>query len=950
LLIGQGVSGTGLEQTTNQIVTTKAKKMLNCNVGSGSSKFWPEHKYCKVTKVDLSHESQFFFNVTQDERIEEISVVQFWFGRDVVHIPLEIFQQFPKLNGLRINRYKIGVLKDDLFPVALKRLKYLDLSENKIQILGFNVFQSLTKLKWLNLNFNGIRALSHGLFFNNVKLTYIYLYGNSIVGIDSGIVSDSSPLKYVDLRENSEDVNEEYTCFSTKCHIEFPEIHAIYAILESVKPFITGEKITIELKCRYRYRYSWMELHFRPENKYCQVVKAQVDKEGTKIFEFTGTDRERQETTAVQFLNALVINYIPVEIFESFPSLKGFSIELSSIPTLKNNLFTRKCEKIEFLSLAYNEIEVIEPLAFKNLTRLLWINFEGNSIKSLEYQVFAYNKKLTYISFELSNIEMINRKLFRNLENLQEVNFEKNECIDDQIECHTENCNLEIYIKLLPFFESCNASHKYNKPNELRVMSSGFSSSINQVQTLNCTFKILSEPHAGKFCEIEDADFSAGTRDAEFIFQVTEVEKNETTGVLFSLCYDIEFVPTQIFKKFPSADTLGIKRSYIPVLKNNLFTSEFDKIKYLMLPLNEIKTIEPEAFQHLTKLKFIDLSFNKIEALKSNIFKKNLRLESILLNNNQIKMLNTNLFHNLAKLVNLNFKRNECADRVNAYEFKNLRRELSICYKNCESDDECKSNAAEELEAEKEIRSITCSYNQIKWRYKTVCFVANTELRSDIIYEISNAEGVVVQIGASNQPKTYKVEAVYFKSSPVVEIVPFELIEVFPKLNSVAFYQSKIPILRANFFTKIFSKIKEVLLKENGIQQIEDEAFHELEDLEEIDLSLNEIKSINEELFSHNPNLKVINLSGNQIFMIQRDSFEQQLSLMELNLLSNECISTKFGCDLFHCPEINETNDYLENCYSNYLEQEQKLKECKLSSIDKIVKLKYFHRKPLWVI
>jgi Leucine-rich repeat (LRR) protein len=193
--------------------------------------------------------------------------------------------------------------------------------------------------------------------------------------------------------------------------------------------------------------------------------------------------------------------------------------------------------------------------------------------------------------------------------------------------------------------------------------------------------------------------------------------------------------------------------------------------------------------------------------------------------------------------------------------------------------------------------------------------VENEKLESDVIYEISNADN--------------KTDAVYFQSFTVVEIFPLGLIDDFPNLDSIAFHKSNIPILRANFFTKSFSKIKEILLNENGIQQIEDEAFHELEDLEEIDLSFNQIKSINKELFSHNTNLKLINLYRNQIFMIQRDSFKQQPNLKVLDLLGNECINRKFGCRLIQCPDINKNNDYLEDCYLNYLEQARKIENGK---------------------
>jgi Leucine-rich repeat (LRR) protein len=483
----------------------------------------------------------------------------------------------------------------------------------------------------------------------------------------------------------------------------------------------------------------------------------------------------------------------------------------------------------------------------------------------------------------------------------------------------TETCNLSDYVlytdvaKFHSWINQVMMETDKDKSTTSRFKNFGNSS----VPTLICTFRIHSEPHVTKFCEIKNADLATNKLDGEYTFEGTQVEKNEATGVYFTRCLEIYFVPKQIFKEFPSIDRLGIKHSFIPNFRKNFFTPDFVGIKFLLLPHNQINTIQSEAFCHFTKLEYIDLSFNKIEALKSNIFKRNLRLESINLNNNQIKMLNTNLFHNLEKLVNLNFERNECADKTNAYEFKYLRRELSTCYQACKLDEECKSNAAKELINQKEIRSIICNYDLINWKNKKICFATKIELRSDIIYEISNAEG-----------KADTIRAVYFKSNPVVEIIPFGLIEVFPKLDLIAFHESNIPILRAKFFTKSFSKIKEVLLKQNGIQQIEDEALHELEDLEEIDLSFNEIKSINKKLFSHNPKLKVFKLDRNKIFMIQRDSFKQQPNIEELNLLGNQCINKKFGCNFIDCPELGKANDYLEDCFVNHFEQEKKLDEC----------------------
>jgi Leucine-rich repeat (LRR) protein len=400
------------------------------------------------------------------------------------------------------------------------------------------------------------------------------------------------------------------------------------------------------------------------------------------------------------------------------------------------------------------------------------------------------------------------------------------------------------------------------------------------------------------------------------------LKKNSTTGAGFVQCFDVDFIPTQIIKEFPSLNRLEVILSYIPVLTNYHFTFEFSKIKYLSLKYNQIKSIESEALRHLTKLVYVELSFNDIETIKANIFKDNRKLEIVFLNNNKIKMLNTNLFHGLKNLAVLNLKENECVNKLNAFGFQNFKSELSTCYANCESEEECKFKSAEELEDQKDIQTIFCNYNRIKWKNKRSCLFNNTELRANLVYEISNIDD-----------KANKIRVVYFQSSPFVEAIPKEIVEVFPNLDSMAFQKSSIPILRSKFFTNIFKKVEEIRLKENGIQQIEDEVFFELENLRKIDLSLNKIKSINKELFFHNPNLKLINLHGNRIFMIQRNAFKQQTKLNGLNLLGNECIDTNFGCDFISCAEVDRIDDRLENCYLKYMEQEKKFNDCKFLDI-----------------
>ncbi len=907
---------------TKSVDDTKLmKKTLKCTISTSSHGYWPEYKYCNVEKVDLSKNSlgtQLTFDVPENTR-KNISIVQFKFSQEVDFISMEAFQQFPELNGLIFTRCKIGTLKKTLFPVHFKQLEFLDLSENRIQIIEPLAFQFLTELKWLNLNFNHLKTLPDDFLINNLKLIYVSFYSNKMEKVNPGIISDLSPLKFVDFAENT-CVKEQHSCGcncqQTKtCVLKFSELNFSKCNDDVLK---TLSNIT-EVKCRFFKRSH----KFWPEFQYCYVPAADFS-DKSREFIFIRTKEEEKETTVVEFWNSPVVNFIPVEMFQQFPALNGLKIHLSSLPTLKSDLFTIECERIEFLDLGFNDIEVIEAMALKNLTKLKWIRLEGNLMKSLNDQIFAYNNKLTYIDFGLGNIDMINKRSFFYLRDLRYVNFEKNECANAEISCGSENCIKKIHTILSPCFEKCDSNGECRNASESRVMIP--SNNTKAIQTLNCKFQTYSEPYSAKFCEIENTDLTNNTRDAEFKFKGSKSEKRSTTAIRFSYCFDVDFIPAKIFKDFPLIDRLSVNYSYILILNSRVFSSEFDKIEFLELKFNEIRIIEPEAFQYLTRLKEIDLSYNGLEALKFDIFKSNRRLKNIYLENNKIKMLNTNLFHKLNNLLYLDFEKNDCIDRIFVRsEFKNIKKELSICYKNCESDEECNESSSGNSGGKKETRVISCTLNIISWKNKKICFMNDTELRSNVIHEIC---------GIGN--KADKITAVYLKSSRVVEIIPTEIVQTFPNMDSIAFEKSNIPILKAKIFTSNFRKIEEILLKENGIQQIEDEAFHELENLREIDLSSNNIKSINKEIFIHNSNLRTINLYGNKIFLIQRDSFKRQVKLEELSLLGNECISTNFGCDFENCQDVEKIDDYLENCHLNYTKQETKLHDRKLFLLSNI--------------
>jgi hypothetical protein len=150
--------------------------VLECEFNeSVSSKFWPESKHCKLFRnVFFNHSSvaNITFTGTPDQK-KETNVVHFHQTPILNYIPVEILEEFPKLNGLIISESNLPTLGDDLFTKQCKNIEYLDLNSSNIYTISGKAFYHLLNQKWISLDFNHIDNLSDKFFEDNTKLEYI---------------------------------------------------------------------------------------------------------------------------------------------------------------------------------------------------------------------------------------------------------------------------------------------------------------------------------------------------------------------------------------------------------------------------------------------------------------------------------------------------------------------------------------------------------------------------------------------------------------------------------------------------------------------------------------------------------------------------------------------------------------------------------------------------------
>ncbi len=213
---------------------------------------------------------------------------------------------------------------------------------------------------------------------------------------------------------------------------------------------------------------------------------------------------------------------------------------------------------------------------------------------------------------------------------------------------------------------------------------------------LECKIYALSEilwPATTK-CYTQYIDFSDKFQTENHFFPGCASGKSGISTFQIESASRVDFIPLEIVSEFPKLNGLIIDFCTMPVVKSGLLKSEFKKIKYLDLKKNEIKTIEPTAFQHLTKLIWIRLYNNNIKTLSYKLFSNNPKLRYIDLSGNQINSIHPNFFDGLNKIILIGFGGNRCSQedigcedcRVSQSEITSA---LTKCYDNCLADSDC---------------------------------------------------------------------------------------------------------------------------------------------------------------------------------------------------------------------------------------------------------------------
>jgi hypothetical protein len=127
-------------------------------------------------------------------------------------IPVEVFSDFPNINGFYLYRSNLpSTIRSDFFTKDFYRIEYLGIQDCTFQAIDESAFQYMIYLKWVRLQGNQIQSLPFLIFKSNPNLIYIDLNSNRINSINPELPKNLNQLKYVEAGGN-QCINENLGC------------------------------------------------------------------------------------------------------------------------------------------------------------------------------------------------------------------------------------------------------------------------------------------------------------------------------------------------------------------------------------------------------------------------------------------------------------------------------------------------------------------------------------------------------------------------------------------------------------------------------------------------------------------------------------------------------------------------------------------------------------------
>lgn len=773
-----------------------------------------------------------------------------------------------------------NLLGDQLSPVfatnefrALRELRLLDLSDNRIQGVDSAVFKGLDKLEVLNINDNDFKEVPASSLIDLPALTWLSLDGNRIPELTKDSFPPLEALQTLNLTKNIISQIEEGS------FANIPRVQVLYLGSNRIKNLPAGafdglqRLTTLDLSNNFMVHIPTTTLRRLPALKMLTMSSNKIrsfsgaapsDLKGLEYLDLSRNEISQIEPGSFDGMKSLralrlgvnQIRKVDVATFRGLVSLEAIYLEdnqllvfpsalLGSLPRLqKLHLDYNRIAvlspgvlsagvSIRELSLAYNLITEIPNGTFRDLQFLETLNLRGNKLSTIS-SGSLYGLQNSLMALDLGDNGIVSEDLKLEFPNLQLLSLGKNKLTSIPANAFSS-------LKKLKRVDLSN--------NQIRYLPAGPLTALRELQFLDLAYNSLTDVKIGALNNL--VDLRELTLKSNFIKDMnTMAFLNLTRLKTLDLSYNrLSGIRTGTFDQLPALRRLKLNNNILNSFKAELFAKE-TYIEDLNLSHNQIAYLYPDSFTMHPRLRKLDISHNKLSFFPSEIIRSIWSLEVLKLGYNKLHTLEDSDFADLPRLRHLDLQHNQIGS-VGDRAFQNST----------------------------QLRYLELQHNQISHLGDRL-FQGISQLNLDLSYNHMSS----LSPDVFSRLRDFKLESINLAHNEFSTFPTVALRKQYSFLEKANFSNNHIEDFPSN--ADVLVNIKELDVSNNPLTT---NAHHVLlaepKSVRFLHLANTGIRSLP---LIESPFLRLLNLSGNRISALSPNNFQKTTLLDVLDLSGNE--------------------------------------------------------------
>ncbi|GAB0097862.1 Protein artichoke [Sergentomyia squamirostris] len=556
---------------------------------------------------------------------------------------------------------------------ALPRLRFLDLSHNKLEIIPFGALRGHGTLEQLYLDNNMIRMIDRDAFMAMPGLRELRLKNNSLSDILPMPFWNLPGLKGLDLSEN-----------------HFQRINPQLLMgLPSLRRLDLSRNTLIDINPSSFVRTPMLETLDVSSNGISSLHPATL-RNLDRLFEIDVSDNHLQEMIPGL---PLAVERVTVQNNKISALAEGKSLDLPNVRMLdlSGNMLQRlprgtfkQMPQLRSLNLAQNGILGIDEESLTGLIRLEMLDLKDNRIVHLHEKSLAPVPNLLDLNLQNNRLEDISSQLLINLPELKRLDLSRNSISNippdtfrhsrsiEALDLSSNNMR-ELPSSLAGLSELREIDLSYNN---LAELSPDIVTAWRSLEELRAASNKVTELRSGSFRNLPQLQYLDVSSNEMRTMEMGSIRNLPELQELVLADNHLHDLPDRVFENLPNLQAVHLQQNFLASVTPSTFYRT-PSIVYLNLSTNNFKDLEHAGLRSVRSLEVLDLSNNGIRRVTPAPLRQLDWLVELNLDNNRICRVQGEPFATMPRLRVLSLRNNRMTSMPES-TFRNLRTNIAI--------------------------------------------------------------------------------------------------------------------------------------------------------------------------------------------------------------------------------------------------------------------------------